>query len=186
MDPLMSPLSPLFRRPPRIDTAPIVELGNRTVVRDELVVRDPTDGLVVRVATLAAARGRRLAVRVPVERSVDSAYLEALRRAMAHVAVPAGGLALVLDPAPGVDPAGVAGAVGEGVDVIVRLDLRGFRNPAWNRVSRGVVADVVRFARDRGQEVLAAGIEDERTLDVVRELGVGLGQGLHLLASRAA
>jgi EAL domain-containing protein (putative c-di-GMP-specific phosphodiesterase class I) len=85
-----------------------------------------------------------------------------------------------------VDPAGVAEAVGDGIDVIIRLDLRALRNPAWNRVSRSVVADVVRYARGRGHDVLAAGIEDERTLDVVRGLGVGLGQGRHLLATRAA
>jgi EAL domain-containing protein (putative c-di-GMP-specific phosphodiesterase class I) len=45
---------------------------------------------------------------------------------------------------------------------------------------RATVLAALAFARASDAAVIAEGIEDQRTLDLLRELGVGLGQGYHL------
>lgn len=182
----------------------MVDLRCGEVVREELVLREAAgdgdvhpvagarqepestapvtvlDGLVVRVATLVVARGRRVAVRVPARKAADPAYLDLLDRAIAQSHVPAAGLALAVELYPEIDPADVAATVGDRAEVLIRFDVRSLRDPAWSRVSRAVVTDLVAFARERELKLVVGGISDERTFEVLRRLRVDLGTGPHL------
>ncbi len=45
---------------------------------------------------------------------------------------------------------------------------------------RQVVKSMVNLARDYGQQTIAEGVEDERTLALLRDFGVDYAQGYHL------
>jgi EAL domain-containing protein (putative c-di-GMP-specific phosphodiesterase class I) len=54
------------------------------------------------------------------------------------------------------------------------------RAVATAAASQHVVKAVVNLAKDFGQQTIAEGVEDERTLDLVRELGVDFAQGYYI------
>jgi len=59
----------------------------------------------------------------------------------------------------------------------VKIDIEFVRNLANSARDRSVVKAIVGLAADFGQETVAEGVEDERTADILRELGVTFGQG---------
>ncbi len=62
----------------------------------------------------------------------------------------------------------------------LKLDIEFVRDLAENEASRHVVQAVIALARDFHLETVGEGVEDERTLSLLRELGVDYAQGYHL------
>jgi len=63
---------------------------------------------------------------------------------------------------------------------LVKIEGEFVRDVTTNPVDRHVVAAIVEVARGLGVRTVAEAIEDQATLDTVRELGVDYGQGFHL------
>ncbi len=62
----------------------------------------------------------------------------------------------------------------------LKIDMEFVRDLATVPASRHVVDAVVALARDFELQTVAEGIEDAETLDILRDLGVGFGQGYHI------
>jgi PAS domain S-box-containing protein len=62
----------------------------------------------------------------------------------------------------------------------LKIDAEFIRDVVDNHASQHVVKAVVNLAKDFGQQTIAEGVEDERTLDLVRELGVDFAQGYYI------
>jgi EAL domain-containing protein (putative c-di-GMP-specific phosphodiesterase class I) len=62
----------------------------------------------------------------------------------------------------------------------LKIDIEFVRDLAINAASHHVVQAVVALARDFGVRTVAEGVEDERTLDLLRELEVDFAQGYHI------
>jgi EAL domain-containing protein (putative c-di-GMP-specific phosphodiesterase class I) len=62
----------------------------------------------------------------------------------------------------------------------LKIDIEFVRDLATNPASQLVVEAVVALARGFGLETVAEGVEDERTLDLLREYGVEYAQGYHV------
>ena len=62
----------------------------------------------------------------------------------------------------------------------LKIDIEFVRDLLSNRASRHVVQAVVALARDFAVETVAEGVEDGRTLDLLREMGVDFAQGYHI------
>ena len=62
----------------------------------------------------------------------------------------------------------------------LKIDRAFVRDLSQNPASGKVVEAVVGLARVFGQQTVAEGVEDERTLELLRELGVDYAQGYHL------
>ena len=62
----------------------------------------------------------------------------------------------------------------------LKIDIEFVRDLATVPASRHVVDAVVALARDFELQTVAEGIEDAETLDILRDLGVGFGQGYHI------
>jgi PAS domain S-box-containing protein len=60
---------------------------------------------------------------------------------------------------------------------LLKIDAEFVRDLATNQASRHVVSAVVSLARGFGKETVAEGVEDDATLEIVRELGVDYAQG---------
>jgi EAL domain-containing protein (putative c-di-GMP-specific phosphodiesterase class I) len=63
---------------------------------------------------------------------------------------------------------------------VVKLDLELIRDVDTDRAKRALVSAMASFAADIGAIIVAEGIETAAELAVLRELGVGCGQGYHL------
>ena len=63
---------------------------------------------------------------------------------------------------------------------VIKIDRQFVRDVTRNRCSRAVVEAVVHLAGSLDLVTVAEGIEDERTLEVVRDLGVDYGQGFFI------
>ena len=59
----------------------------------------------------------------------------------------------------------------------VKLDIEWVRGIDRDPVRRALVSGLVYFATETGCELIAEGIETEMELAVIRDLGIGLGQG---------
>jgi EAL domain-containing protein (putative c-di-GMP-specific phosphodiesterase class I) len=62
----------------------------------------------------------------------------------------------------------------------LKVDIEFVRDLTTNPASRHVVEAVVVLARGFGLQTVAEGVEDQDTLELLRELGVNLGQGYHI------
>jgi EAL domain-containing protein (putative c-di-GMP-specific phosphodiesterase class I) len=62
----------------------------------------------------------------------------------------------------------------------LKLDIEFVRDLATNSASSYVVQAVLSLARDFKLQTVAEGVEDERTLELLRELGVDFAQGFHI------
>jgi EAL domain-containing protein (putative c-di-GMP-specific phosphodiesterase class I) len=62
----------------------------------------------------------------------------------------------------------------------IKIDREFVRDVAHDRFDQQMIGSVVQIAHSGGQIVVAEGIEDELSLDVLRRLGVDHGQGFHL------
>lgn len=62
----------------------------------------------------------------------------------------------------------------------LKIDIEFVRDLVHNCASRNVVEAVVGLARGFGLKTVAEGVEDEATLDLLRELGVDYAQGFHV------
>jgi EAL domain-containing protein (putative c-di-GMP-specific phosphodiesterase class I) len=62
----------------------------------------------------------------------------------------------------------------------LKIDIEFVRDLCHNQASRHVVQAVVNLARGFGLETVAEGVEDQRTVDLLRELGVDFAQGYHI------
>lgn len=62
----------------------------------------------------------------------------------------------------------------------LKIDIEFVRDLADNPANRHVVDAIVSLARGFGQQTIAEGVEDQRTLDILRERGVDFAQGYHL------
>jgi EAL domain-containing protein (putative c-di-GMP-specific phosphodiesterase class I) len=62
----------------------------------------------------------------------------------------------------------------------IKLDVTLVRGIDTDRALRALAAALISFAGEIGATMIAEGIETRRDLDVLRELGVELGQGFHL------
>lgn len=62
----------------------------------------------------------------------------------------------------------------------VKIDIEFVRDLLQNTRSRAVVSGIVALTASFGQITIAEGVENEPTLQVLRELGVDLAQGFHL------
>ena len=60
---------------------------------------------------------------------------------------------------------------------LIKLDTSLIRQIDTDRQCRALAAAIVRFAEEAGSSVVAEGVETPAELEVLRELGVGLGQG---------
>jgi EAL domain-containing protein (putative c-di-GMP-specific phosphodiesterase class I) len=59
----------------------------------------------------------------------------------------------------------------------LKIDIEFVRDLVDNPSSRHVVAAIVSLARGFGQQTIAEGVENERTLELLREMGVDYAQG---------
>jgi PAS domain S-box-containing protein len=59
----------------------------------------------------------------------------------------------------------------------LKIDIEFVRDLADNPASRHVVMAIINLARGFGQKTIAEGVEDERTLELLKEMGVDLAQG---------
>jgi EAL domain-containing protein (putative c-di-GMP-specific phosphodiesterase class I) len=66
----------------------------------------------------------------------------------------------------------------------LKIDYEFVRDVVDNPASRHVVDAVVRLARDFGQQTIAEGAEDERTLRALKDLGVDFAQGYAIARPR--
>lgn len=66
----------------------------------------------------------------------------------------------------------------------LKIDIEFVRNVAWDETDERLIRGIVGLAAEFGQTTTAEGIEDERTLHKLRELGVHRGQG-YLFAAPA-
>jgi EAL domain-containing protein (putative c-di-GMP-specific phosphodiesterase class I) len=62
----------------------------------------------------------------------------------------------------------------------LKIDVDFVRDVAVNERSRAVISGIVALAAGFGQRTIAEGVEDEETLELVRELGVDFAQGFHI------
>jgi EAL domain-containing protein (putative c-di-GMP-specific phosphodiesterase class I) len=62
---------------------------------------------------------------------------------------------------------------------LIKLDVSLTRDIERQRSQRAMASALVTFAREVGASVIAVGIETEAELEVIRELGVPLGQGYY-------
>jgi len=62
----------------------------------------------------------------------------------------------------------------------LKIDISFVRAMAASPDDQRVVKSIVKLARDYGQQTVAEGVEDERTLQPLRKFGVDYAQGFHL------
>jgi EAL domain-containing protein (putative c-di-GMP-specific phosphodiesterase class I) len=62
----------------------------------------------------------------------------------------------------------------------LKIDISFVRNMARNADDQRVVKSIVGLAREYGQATIAEGVEDEETLELLREYGVDFAQGFHI------
>jgi len=62
----------------------------------------------------------------------------------------------------------------------LKIDISFVRGMADSHADQLVVKSIVKLARDFGQQTIAEGVEDEQTLQLLREFGVDYAQGYHL------
>ncbi len=62
----------------------------------------------------------------------------------------------------------------------LKIDRDFVRDLAENKRSRAVIAGIVSLASGFGQQTIAEGVEDEATLQALRQLGVDMAQGFHV------
>jgi EAL domain-containing protein (putative c-di-GMP-specific phosphodiesterase class I) len=63
---------------------------------------------------------------------------------------------------------------------VIKLDMSITRDVETDKRQRALITAILRFAREVGSEVLAEGVETEPQLQVLKEIGVPVGQGWHL------
>jgi len=63
---------------------------------------------------------------------------------------------------------------------IIKTDITLTRNIATSRAERALTTALISFAEEMGTTIVAEGIESQTDIEVLRELGVPLGQGYHL------
>jgi EAL domain-containing protein (putative c-di-GMP-specific phosphodiesterase class I) len=63
---------------------------------------------------------------------------------------------------------------------ILKIDVSLIRRVRDDRGARALTSALVTFAGEMEQSVVAEGVDDERTVAVLEELGVRFGQGNHL------
>ena len=62
----------------------------------------------------------------------------------------------------------------------LKIDIEFVRDVRTNSASRNVIQAIVSLATGFGLETVGEGVEDEESLDLLRELGVNYGQGFHI------
>jgi PAS domain S-box-containing protein len=62
----------------------------------------------------------------------------------------------------------------------LKIDLEFVRDVRENTASRNVVLGIVNLAQGFGMKTVGEGVEDQETLDLLRELGVDYAQGFHI------
>ena len=62
----------------------------------------------------------------------------------------------------------------------LKIDIEFVRNLASNPANQHLVKAIVNLAQGFGQQTIAEGVEDEETLELLREYGVEFAQGFHL------
>ena len=62
----------------------------------------------------------------------------------------------------------------------LKIDISFVRRLRWNRGNQHLVKAIVTLAQGFDQQTIAEGVEDEETLDLLREYGVDFAQGFHL------
>jgi EAL domain-containing protein (putative c-di-GMP-specific phosphodiesterase class I) len=164
------------------------------------------DRLVVRVAAAAAARGRRVAVNLSARSVSDPAFLDVVERAVAHAHIDPGQIAFELTETSPIESMHDAWIFADRVTALgcpfalddagtgyggltylqtlpftaLKIDIRFVRDLATSRASRAIVGGLVHLAGELGLATIAEGIEDQRTLEIARDLGVDHGQGFHI------
>ena len=62
----------------------------------------------------------------------------------------------------------------------LKIDISFVLGMSASRADQRVVKSIVRLARDYGQQTVAEGVEDEQTLELLRDFGVDYAQGYHV------
>jgi EAL domain-containing protein (putative c-di-GMP-specific phosphodiesterase class I) len=62
----------------------------------------------------------------------------------------------------------------------LKIDISFVRDMAASAADQKVVKSIVKLAQDFGQQTVAEGVEDEQTLELLREFGVDYAQGFHI------
>jgi EAL domain-containing protein (putative c-di-GMP-specific phosphodiesterase class I) len=62
----------------------------------------------------------------------------------------------------------------------LKIDIEFVRDLRENAASRNVVRGIVNLAQGFGLKTIGEGVEDQQTLDLLRELGVDYAQGYHI------
>ncbi len=62
----------------------------------------------------------------------------------------------------------------------LKIDISFVRGMAESTADQQVVKSIVSLARDYGQQTVAEGVEDQRTLQLLRDFGVDYAQGFHI------
>ena len=123
---------------------------------------------------LKVVPAKRLVVEVTEHEATDS--YEELNEALHHLR--AQGVRMAVDDA-GAGFSSLRHIVRTEPDII-KLDVSLIRDLDDDPVRRALTSSLVAFASQIGSVIVAEGIETLRELDVVRELGVGFGQGFYL------
>ena len=62
----------------------------------------------------------------------------------------------------------------------LKIDISFVRSMGRSPADQQVVKSIVKLARDYGQQTVAEGVEDEKTLEMLRDFGVDYAQGFHI------
>ena len=62
----------------------------------------------------------------------------------------------------------------------LKIDVSFVRGMAESETDQRLVQSIVKLARDFGQQTVAEGVEDEKTLQMLRQYGVDYAQGYHI------
>jgi EAL domain-containing protein (putative c-di-GMP-specific phosphodiesterase class I)/ActR/RegA family two-component response regulator len=130
------------------------------------------------LAALAPASGRRLVIEITEQAEVDD--YAGLNHALSRLR--AAGVRVAVDDA-GAGYASLRHILRLAPDFI-KLDGTLVRGIHTDRAQRALATALISFAGEIGATIVAEGIETERDLAALRELGVHLGQGFHLARPR--
>jgi EAL domain-containing protein (putative c-di-GMP-specific phosphodiesterase class I) len=164
------------------------------------------DNWVVRQAISMAATGRRLQVNVSAESIGTGELLSVIEHELRETGAEASKLvfeitetALMRDVDAGVAFADGLVKLGCGLALddfgtgfgsftylkrlpikYLKIDVEFVRHLEWNPANQHLVKAIVNLAQGFGQQTIAEGVEDEETLELLREYGVDFAQGFHL------
>ena len=187
-------------------TGEVIAPGEFLPVAEKYGLIAEIDHWVISEALRLAATGSRVAVNISADVGRPAEVLAHIERELTRTGAPAENLtfeltetAIMLDPEAGRRFAERLVALGCSLSIDdfgtgfgsltylrqlpvseVKIDVQFVRDMASSEMDQKVVQGVVQIARSLGKTTVAEGVEDERTLELLRDYGVDYAQGYHI------